>query len=154
MDDGQQFGGTRSPRFILRDESVTIGLLITLHGIMLNRPGPFEIIAAGVFLIIYTERYREFSKKMFPTDKLKAWAVVPLFFGVVLVVGAFFEKEVFGLALILGLIALLKGGYLIVGPTDQVKKLLDWWFDKATDRTIRLSGLIIFFLGTAIFTAL
>ena len=111
-------------------------------------------IAAGVFLIIYTERYREYSKKMFPTDKLKMWAIVPLFFGVVLVVGAFFERDVFLLALILGLLALLKGVYLIAGPTAQTKKLLDWWFEKATDRTIRLSGLIIFFLGTAIFTSL
>jgi uncharacterized protein YjeT (DUF2065 family) len=111
-------------------------------------------IAAGVFLILYTERYREYSKKMFPTDKLKAWAVVPLFFGVVLVLGAFFEKEVFWLAFILGLIALLKGIYLIAGPSAQAKKLVEWWFEKANDRVIRLSGLIIFFLGTAIFTAL
>jgi hypothetical protein len=111
-------------------------------------------IAAGVFLILYTERYREFSKKMFPTDKLKAWAVVPLFFGVVLVLGAFFEKEVFWLAFILGLIALIKGVYLIVGPTAQANKLVEWWFEKANDRVIRLCGLIIFFLGTAIFTAL
>ena len=111
-------------------------------------------IAAGVFLIIYTERYREFSKKMFPTDKLKVWAVVPLFFGVVLVLGAFFEKEVFWLAFILGLLALLKGVYLIVGPSAQTKKLVEWWFEKASDRTLRLSGLIIFFLGSAIFTSL
>ena len=111
-------------------------------------------IAAGVFLILYTERYRDFSKKMFPTDKIKVWAVVPLFFGVDLVLGAFFEKEVFWIAFILGLIALLKGVYLIVGPPAQVKKFLDWWFEKASDRIIRLSGLIIFFLGTAIFTSL
>jgi len=111
-------------------------------------------IAAGVFLILYTERYREFSKKMFPTDKLKVWAVVPLFFGVVLVLGAFFEKEVFWLAFILGLLALLKGVYLIVGPSAQSNKLLEWWFEKASDRIIRLSGLIIFFLGSAIFTSL
>ncbi len=111
-------------------------------------------IAAGVFLIIYTERYREFSKKMFPTEKLKVWAVVPLFFGVVLVLGAFFEREVFWIAFILGVLALLKGVYLIVGPPAQTKKIIDWWFEKASDRTIRLCGLIIFFLGSAIFTSL
>ena len=111
-------------------------------------------IAAGVFLIIYTDRYREFSKKVFPTDKLKVWAVVPLFFGVVLVLGAFFEKDVFWLAFILGLLALLKGVYLIAGPSAQAKKLVDWWFERASDRIIRLSGLIIFFLGSAIFTSL
>jgi hypothetical protein len=91
---------------------------------------------------------------MFPTEKLKVWAVVPLFFGVVLVLGAFFEREAFWLAFILGVLALLKGVFLIVGPPAQVKKLLDWWFENASDRIIRLSGLIIFFLGSAIFTSL
>lgn len=111
-------------------------------------------IAVGVFLIIYTERYREVSKNVFSTDKLKVWAVVPLLFGAVLVVGAFFRREVFWLAFILGLIALLKGVYLIVGPSAQVRKLVEWWFEKASDRTIRLFGLIIFFLGSAIFSSL
>lgn len=111
-------------------------------------------IAAGVFLIIYTERYKEVSKNAFPTDKLKAWAVVPLFFGVVLVVGAFFHKGMFWVAFILGLLALLKGIYLIIGPPAQTKKLVEWWSEKASDRTIRLCGLILFFLGTALFSAL
>jgi len=111
-------------------------------------------IAVGVFLIIYTDRYKEVSRNAFSTDKLKAWAVVPLFFGVVLVVGAFFQKEVFWLAIILGLMALLKGVYLIVGPSAQTKKLVEWWSEKASNRTIRLFGLIIFFLGTALFSAL
>jgi hypothetical protein len=111
-------------------------------------------IAVGVFLILYTERYREFSKNAFSTDKLKAWAVLPLLFGIVLVVGAFFQKGVFGLAFILGLLALLKGVYLIVGPSAQTKKLVEWWSKKASNRTIRLFGLIMFFLGTALFAAI
>ena len=111
-------------------------------------------IAAGVFLILYTERYKEFSKNAFSTEKIKAWAIVPLFFGVVLVVGAFFHRGTFGVAFILGLLALLKGVYLIAGPSAQTKKLLEWWSEKASDRTIRLFGLILFFLGTALFSAL
>ena len=111
-------------------------------------------VAAGVFLILYTERTKEVSKDLFTKDKLKAWAVVPLFFGVVLVIGAFFQKGVSWVAFILGVLALLKGVYLIVGPPEQVKKLVDWWFERASDRTLRLSGLIIFFLGSALFISL
>ena len=111
-------------------------------------------IAAGVFLILYTERTKEFSKDLFAAGKLKRWAVVPLFFGVVLVIGAFFHKGVSWVAFILGVLALLKGIYLIVGPPMQVRKLVDWWLDQASDRTIRLSGLIIFFLGSALFLSL
>ena len=111
-------------------------------------------IAAGVFLILYTERTKEVSKDRFAADKLKTWAVVPLFFGVVLVIGAFFHKGVSWIAFILGVLALAKGIFLIVGPPVQVKKLVDWWFDQASDRTIRLGGLIIFFLGSALFISL
>jgi hypothetical protein len=111
-------------------------------------------IAAGVFLILYTERTKEVSKDLFAADKLKAWAVLPLFFGVVLVIGAFFQKGVSWIAFILGVLALLKGIYLIVGPPVQVRKLVDWWFDQASDKTIRLTGLIVFFLGSALFISL
>ena len=111
-------------------------------------------VAAGVFLILYTERTKEVSKDLFAANKLKAWAVLPLFFGVVLVIGAFFQKGVSWIAFILGVLALLKGVYLIVGPQAQVRKLVDWWFDQASDKTIRLIGLIIFFLGSALFISL
>ena len=105
-------------------------------------------------MILYTERTKEVSKDLFAADKLKAWAVVPLFFGVVLVIGAFFRKGVSWIAFVLGVLALLKGAYLIAGPSKQVGKLVDWWFDQASDRTVRLSGLIIFFLGSALFISL
>ena len=105
-------------------------------------------------MILYTERTKEVSKDLFATDKLKAWAVLPLFLGVVLVIGAFFQKGVSWIAFILGVLALLKGVYLIVGPPVQVRKLVDWWFDQASDRTIRLSGLIMFFLGSALLISL
>ena len=111
-------------------------------------------VAVGVFLVLYTERTKEVSKKLFPTDKLKGWAVVPLLFGVGLVLGAFFQRRMFWLALILGFLALSKGVYLIVGPSAQVRKVMDWWFEKASDRTLRLFGLIIFLLGGAIFSYL
>ena len=111
-------------------------------------------VAAGVCLILYTERTKEVSKDLFAANKLKAWAILPLFFGVVLVIGAFFQKGVSWLAFILGVLALLKGVYLIVGPPTQVRRLVDWWFDQASDKTIRLIGLIIFFLGSALFISL
>jgi uncharacterized protein YjeT (DUF2065 family) len=111
-------------------------------------------IVAGTFLVLYTESTKEFLKKLFLTDHFRWLAVLPLIFGILLVVGAFYHKEMFWLVFILGVLGLLKGVFLIIGPSAQIKKLLEWWFHKASDRTIRLNGLISVILGTAILSYL
>jgi uncharacterized protein YjeT (DUF2065 family) len=69
-------------------------------------------------------------------------------------VGAFFHKEMFWLVFVLGVLGILKGVFLIIGPSAHIKQLLDWWFRKASERTIRLNGLISVILGTAILSYL
>ena len=81
-------------------------------------------------------------------------AVLPFIFGVVLVVGAFYCESVFWLAIILGILALAKGVYIFFAPSSQIKGLLDWIFNRATDGSIRLFGLIIFVLGSAMLSYL
>jgi len=111
-------------------------------------------IVVGVFLVIYTEGTREFYKKLFLKDSVKWMAVIPAIFGVILVVGSFYCERVFWLAIILGLLALAKGGYIFFAPSSQIKGLLEWWFNRASDGTIRLFGLIIFILGSAMLSYL
>lgn len=111
-------------------------------------------IATGTLLIIYTEGTRGFLKRVFLIERIRWLALLPLVFGVVLVVGAFYQREIFWLAIILGGLGIIKGIYLFIGPVAQIRTLLDWWFHKADGRTIRLHGLITFFLGVAIFSYL
>ena len=111
-------------------------------------------IVIGTFLVLYTESTREVFKKFFLTDHFRWLAALPLVFGILLVVGAFTQKEMFWLVFILGLLGVLKGVFLIVGPSAQIKKLLQWWFHEASERTIRLNGLISVILGTAILSYL
>lgn len=107
-------------------------------------------IALGVFLILYTGRTREFLKKVFFRDHVRWLAVFPFIFGLILVVGAFYQRGMFWLAFSLGVLAIIKGVYLAIGSSTQIKALQDWWYNRAGDGTIRLFGLISFILGCAL----
>ncbi len=111
-------------------------------------------IISGTFLIIYTEQTRSFLKKLFLRDNTKLLAFLPLIVGLVLIVGAFFNRDMFWLAFIIGLLATSKGIYFFVAPQEQVKGLLDWWFINASPGTVRLFGLIGFVLGVAVLSYL
>jgi len=111
-------------------------------------------IVLGTFLVIYTERTRKVLKKLFLIDNVKLLAFYPFIFGLILVVGAFYYTEMFWLAFILGLLGIVKGLYLVIGPSSHVKGLLEWWLNRASDGTSRLFGLIYFILGSAILSHL
>lgn len=111
-------------------------------------------IVIGIFVILYTERAMKIFKKLFFIEKVRVLAILPIIFGIVLIIGAFVCTQIFFLSLILGLLALLKGLYLVMGPLPQIKRLMDWWFNKANDSYIRLCGLIIFVLGIAMISNL
>ena len=111
-------------------------------------------IIIGVFILLYTERTMKIFKKLFLTEKVRVLSILPIIFGMVLVIGAFVCRQIFFLSLILGVLALIKGLYLIMGPMPQIKRLMDWWFNKATTSFIRFCGLIIFVLGIALLSNL
>ena len=111
-------------------------------------------IVSGTSLIVFTEKTREVFKKILPTEKVKWLSVLPFIFGVILIIGAFFNRDIFWLAFVLGLLATSKGVYLYMAPSQQTKVLMDWWFFKAKPETIRFFGLIIFVLGVALFSYL
>ena len=111
-------------------------------------------IAIGTLFIIHTQKTREFYGKLLYKRNPKLLAILPLTFGIVFVVVAFYYKEMFGLVFILGVIGILKGAYLMVGPADQINRVMEWWYKEAGEGTIRLFGLIAFILGCAIFSYL
>jgi glucan phosphoethanolaminetransferase (alkaline phosphatase superfamily) len=110
------------------------------------------LVVYGVFLVLYTQETRNFSKKFFPIKRLKIMAVIPLILGCILAIGAFHPAGTIWLLLILGLLSIAKGFYWIFGPEDQIKRILDWWHYRAEERTIRLWGLISLILGIAVLT--
>ena len=107
-------------------------------------------IAVGTSLIIYTGWTRALWNRILGRENFRWLAVIPGVFGLVLIASAFYFAKTFWLALIFGILALLEGVYLLIGPSHQVKSMLDWWVHKAGDGTMRLFGLITFILGSAL----
>ena len=104
-------------------------------------------IAVGTVMIIYTGGTRAFWGRMLDRYNHRWLAVMPISVGLILVVSGFYYPTMFWLAIVLGVLALLKGFFLIFGPSRRVKTLFDWWLNKAGEGTIRLYGLFVFILG-------
>ena len=111
-------------------------------------------IATGTFVVVFTQKYREIFKRVFTTQKPKYLSILAFAFGLVLIIGAFFNRDVFWFVFILGLLAILKGIYLYLAPLEQFKALMDWWFIRARPETVRFMGLILFVIGIALFSYL
>jgi len=111
-------------------------------------------IVIGTFLIVYTERTMEVLKKLLFIERVRLLAILPVIFGIILIVGAFAYTQIFWLSLILGLLSLIKGVYLVIGPLLQIKALINWWCNTASAGIIRLCGLIIFALGMVLISNL
>jgi len=111
-------------------------------------------IASGTFVVVFTENARKVFKRIFFVEKIRLLSSLPFAFGVVLIVGAFWVKEIFWFTFILGLLAISKGIYLYAAPPEQRKAVMDWWFLKARPETVRLLALVLLVLGIALFSYL
>ena len=109
-------------------------------------------IALGTMLVLYTDGVRKTTKGLVTDANIRLLGILPLVAGFLLVLGAFMVKDVFWLALILGLLAITKGAFLLRGPIPMIRRLMDWWLDQASETTARLSGLITFMLGVTLLT--
>jgi len=111
-------------------------------------------VAFGATIILYTNQTRSFIREFVMGINTRLWAFVAIIIGLVFVAGAFMIKEVFWIALILGLLAIAKGVYFALAPLPQTNKLMEWWFDKASETTTRLWGLIGFTFGVMLVSML
>ena len=111
-------------------------------------------IVLGTLLILHTDRTRGFLEKLLFNRDVRIPAVLVFFLGLLLLLGAFYYREMFWFAFVLGILAVAKGIYLFFGPLHRIKALMRWWFRNAADDTVRLFGLISFFLGTTLFSYL
>jgi hypothetical protein len=109
-------------------------------------------IALGTMVVLYTDAVRKSIKGLIVDVNIRLLGILPLAGGFLLVVGGFMVKEVFWIAVILGLLAITKGAFLLRGPIPMIQQLTDWWFDSASETTVRLSGLIVFMLGVTLLT--
>ena len=106
-------------------------------------------IAVGTAFILYTEESRRVLRNFMGERRPRFLAFIPMVVGVLLILSARVSGA-FWFILILGLLAIGKGVYFLLGPHGQTEALLAWWFNSAQDRTYRFWGLIMVLLGTVI----
>jgi len=120
-------------------------------------------IILGVIQVLYTEKSNAVLKKLMAEQNPKILAVFPFLIGILLCTAALWHYEYTvdkGVAywrplwfvFALGLLACMKGVLFFVLPPEKTGKVLHWWFYDASDRFIRLWGLILVVLGIAILT--
>jgi hypothetical protein len=111
-------------------------------------------IITGASLVIFTEQTRALMRKWFQARHMKIPAVVAIVIGLTLIVGGIFQREILFLSLILGVLAVGKGFFILFGSESQIESILDWWYDKVRDETLRFWGLTIFTLGIVLLSYL
>lgn len=113
------------------------------------------LIAMGVFWVIvgtlsvFTTSFirKKFFSKFKDMD-FKKWSILAIVIGVLFLISAPISRSPL-LIVILGVLALIKGFYLLLGPQDKVKKILDWWLG-AKNNIYKIWGVAVLILGVLV----
>jgi hypothetical protein len=111
----------------------------------------FGQIAAGVCLILYTEKSIDWLKSLFSAHKLKYLSTIPAVVRLLFLISAsaIAYPWVF---LTIGLLALGEAVVAFTNPREIYTRMLDWYFDNASVQANRLLGIIGVVFGTVILT--
>jgi len=120
---------------------LTMKWLLHLIGIFL--------IAAGSVYILYTERLKSALFQMLNAVNPKLLSIVPLVLGVLLILSSYHSFNSWFI-IVLGLLAVIKGLLLIIAPRTVYERIIRWYCEKASDRTVRFFGMVALVIGTAI----
>jgi hypothetical protein len=108
------------------------------------------LIFAGIIFILYTNWLKNLLQKLLNGFNLRWLFPLPLLLGSLFIVSKDLIPYPF-VALVLGILLLLKGMYLLCAPR-QIDAIGKWWLDKAQDITYRFWGIIILILGITLFS--
>jgi len=111
----------------------------------------FFMIAGGAGLVLYTEDMRRTTSRLLTATNEKIIAIVAAAIGALLIASATSSHHP-GFIMLLGVIALLKGGFIFFNPRGLYVPIRQWYLETATDQTFRLFGIIWLILGTAMFS--
>ncbi|MEW6380105.1 MAG: hypothetical protein AB1611_10940 [bacterium] len=119
----------------------------------------FLWIILGTVQILYTEKSTAALRKLMAERNPKVLAVFPFLIGFLLCLAALLNYDHVGgtsmwkplwLVFSLGLLACIKGILFFFLPPQSTREVIQWWFYKASDRLIRLWGLILVVLGIVV----
>ncbi len=100
----------------------------------------------GVLIVLYTNSAIELINGLMETENWRVLGLLPFSLGVLLTVSAWWSEFFWGI-LALGLIAVLKGIFLLFAPPAQIEKFMEYWRGRASEVVYRLWGLLAVMLG-------
>ena len=106
-------------------------------------------ISSGCFMILYTDEYRQKMKQFLEKVGRVVAASIALGAGILLVIAAFYSSST-TFVVILGLLAIAKGGIFLVNPGNAYEKMVNLYLNESSDQTYRFYGIIALVLGTAL----
>lgn len=106
-------------------------------------------ISIGSCAILYTSETRNALKRSLSALNRKVLSVLPLAFGVLMIVAASDSLHPW-LVRILGLLGLIKGVFVLANPMTLYEKSVQWYLESVSDQGYRLTGIITIILGTAV----
>jgi uncharacterized protein YjeT (DUF2065 family) len=106
-------------------------------------------ISFGAGIIIYTRESKSMIKSLVADLDRRLLSVLPAIFGVFLIIAATESRHSWFIRLI-GILAVLKGGFIFWNPQNLYNKIVDWYLNSLSDQTFRFFGIIILILGTVI----
>lgn len=106
-------------------------------------------ISIGSCAILYTGDTRNSLKRSLSALNRKVLSVLPLAFGVLMIVAASDSLHPW-LVRILGLLGLIKGVFILANPMALYEKSIQWYLESVSDQGYRLTGIITIILGTAV----
>ena len=109
----------------------------------------FIWISFGTGLIIYTRESKRMIKRLVTDLDRRILSALPAIFGFFLIIAASESRHSWFIRLI-GILAVLKGGFIFWNPQNLYDKTLDWYLNSVSDQTFRFFGIITLILGTVI----
>jgi len=106
-------------------------------------------ISFGAGIIIYTHESKSMIKGLVTNLDRRILSVLPAIFGVFLIIAAPESRHSWFIRLI-GILAVLKGGFIFWNPQNLYDKIVDWYLNSVSDQTFRFFGIITLILGTVI----
>jgi hypothetical protein len=106
-------------------------------------------IALGTGLILSTNEVKQFFKNFLAEKNLKIAAAAPGVVGFLFIVGAGASTHPL-LLRILGILCLAEAAMMVFNPKGLYTEMLNWYFEKISERTHQIFGIVAVIVGTFI----
>lgn len=106
-------------------------------------------IGSGAWMILYSHESRKVFKKLVKNLDRRILCALPAIVGFLFLFSASWSRQSW-LIRLFGILAVLKGAFILWNPNNLYDKIADWYLTSVSDQTYRFFGIITLIFGTVI----